>query len=157
MRKPAIVLGLSCVFLLGALAQGRGSTGDPTEQEEGGVAKARVRSCFAGTLKGVFGIKFEGQSLTGGPFVSVSRIVFDGRGHFTTSEIGRFNGNLVQRTFTGPYTVREDCTGFLDFSSDLSDPPHEARGELVIVDGGDEFFVLDNEDGWAASGVGKRL
>ncbi len=78
-------------------------------------------------------------------------------GTFTTNEIGRFNGNLIDRTFTGPYTVNNDCTGFLDFSSTISVPPHDAHGNFVIVDEGKEFFVVDNEEGWAANGVGKRL
>ena len=115
------------------------------------------RKCSTRTLKGAYGIKFEGQKLDTGPLVSVSRITFDGEGRFTTNEIGRFNGNLVQRTFTGPYTVNEDCTGFLDFSSLLTDPPHEAHGDFIIVDEGREFFIVDNEEGWAANGVGKRL
>ena len=116
------------------------------------------RRCSTRTLKGAYGIKFEGQKLNGGgPFVSISRITFDGEGHFTTNEIGRFKGNLVQRTFTGPYTVNDDCTGFLDFSSNLSNPPHEAHGDFVIVNQGQEFFVIDNEDGWAANGAGKKL
>jgi hypothetical protein len=118
---------------------------------------AGSRRCSARTLKGAYGIKFEGQKIGFGPFVSVSRITFDGEGHFTTNEIGRFNGDLVQRTFTGPYTVNDDCTGFLDFSSSLSNPPHEAHGDFVIVNNGQEFFVIDNEEGWAASGVGKKL
>jgi hypothetical protein len=115
------------------------------------------RRCSTRTLNGAYGIKFEGQKLSEGPFVSVSRITFDGEGQFTTNEIGRFNGNLVQRTFTEPYTVNDDCTGFLDFSSTLSIPPHQAHGNFVIVNQGQEFFVIDNEDGWAASGVGKKL
>ncbi len=119
--------------------------------------RPNARKCSNRTLKGAYGIKFEGQKLIGGPFVSVSRITFDGEGRFTTNEIGRFNGNLIQRTFTGPYTVNEDCTGFLDFSSTITNPPHEAHGDFVIVNGGQEFFVVDNEDGWAANGVGKKL
>jgi len=115
------------------------------------------RKCSTRTLIGAYGIKFEGRSLLGGPFVSISRITFDAAGQFTTNEIGRFNGEPIDRTFTGPYTVNDDCTGFLDFSSDLSDPPHEAHGDFVIVDGGKEFFVVDNEEGWAANGVGKKL
>jgi hypothetical protein len=116
-----------------------------------------ARRCSVKTLKGAYGIKFEGQKIGFGPFVSVSRISFDGNGTFSTSEIGRFNGDLVQRTFTGPYTVNDDCTGFLDFTSHLSNPPHEAHGDFVIVNNGQEFFVVDNEEGWAASGVGKRI
>ena len=115
------------------------------------------RRCTTHTLQGAYGIKFEGQKIGVGPYASVSRIVFDGEGHFTTSEIGRFNGALVQRTFSGPYTVNDDCTGFLDFSSNLTTPPHEAHGDFVIVDEGKQFFVVDNEEGWAASGVGTKL
>lgn len=116
-----------------------------------------TRRCSTRTLYGAYGVKFEGQKIGTGPFVSVSRMTFDGVGTFTTNEIGRFNGNLIDRTFTGPYTVNDDCTGFLDFSSEITNPPHVAQGNFVIVDKGREFFVVDNEEGWAASGVGKKL
>ena len=115
------------------------------------------RRCSVKTLKGAYGIKFEGEKIGFGKFVSVSRIVFDGNGTFTTNEIGRFNGEQITRAFTGPYVVNEDCTGFLDFSSSLSTPPHEAHGDFVIVNNGQEFFVVDNEQDWAANGVGKRI
>lgn len=121
------------------------------------TANGGARRCSVRTLNGAYGVKFEGQKINQGPFVSISRMTFDGDGHFTTSEIGRLNGNPVERTFTGPYTVNEDCTGVLDFSSTLSNPPHEAEGNFVIVNEGREFFVVDNEEGWAANGVGKKL
>jgi hypothetical protein len=70
------------------------------------VAQAQAdsgsRRCSTRTLNGAYGIKFEGQKLNEGPFVSVSRITFNGTGQFTTNEIGRFNGNLVQRSFPDP-------------------------------------------------------
>jgi len=127
-------------------------------------AKAeQAGKCSAQTLKGSYGLKFEGikfadqNSATDRRFVSMSLITFDGRATFTTSETGRFEGELVSRTFTGPYFVNPDCTGFLDFSSNLSNPPHEAHGDFVIVDEGKGFFVLDNEAGWAAGGVARKL
>jgi hypothetical protein len=52
---------------------------------------------------------------------------------------------------------RKRSTEHLDFSSTLSNPPHEAFGNFVIVNEGREFFVVDNEEGWAASGIGKKL
>lgn len=115
------------------------------------------QTCSAETLHGSYGIRFEGSKLGAGLYVSVSRITFDGHGQFTVSEIGRSNGSLVQRIFTGPYVVNSDCTGFLDYSSNLTDPPHEAHGNFVIVNQGQEFYIIDNEDGWEASGVGKRI
>ena len=63
----------------------------------------------------------------------------------------------MERTFTGPYTVNADCTGFLDFSSNLTTPPHDVLGNFVIVEQGRETYFLDNEEGWAAIGVGKRM
>src|ERR1043165_1143288 len=115
------------------------------------------RKCSVKTLKGAFGLKLEDEKIGVGTLVSVSRLVFDGNGTFTTSETGRFNGEPLSRTFTGPYVVNDDCTGFLDFSSNLTVPPHEVHGDFVIVNNGQEFFVLDNEEGWAATGVGKRI
>ena len=119
------------------------------------------RKCSNRTLKGAYGIKFEGQKLgTGpiaGPIASIARITLDGEGNFTTNEIGSLNGHLIQRTFSGPYTVNEDCTGFLDFSSNLTDPPHHAHGDFIIVDEGKEFFFVDSEEDWVANGIAKRL
>jgi hypothetical protein len=115
------------------------------------------RKCSLKTLKGAFGIKFEGQRIGLGPLASVSRITFDGNGTFTTSEMGTFNGALVQRTFTGPYVVNDDCTGFLDFTSHLTGPPRSVHGDFVIVNNGQEFFIVDSEENWSANGVGKRI
>jgi hypothetical protein len=120
-------------------------------------AQEPARKCSLKTLKGAFGIKFEGEKIGFGKLVSVSRIVFDGNGTFTTNETGRFNLDPITRTFTGPYVVNEDCTGFLDFTSFITTPPHEAHGDFVIVNNGQEFFIVDNEQGWVANGIGKRI
>ncbi len=150
---PALAIGLLLV------AAGYGLRGFASEGNLLPSASAQEpgRRCSLKTLKGAYGVKFEGQKLGTGPFVSVARITFDGNGTFTTNEIGRFNGELIERTFTGPYVVNEDCTGFLDFDSNITDPPHDAHGNFVIVDNGQEFFVVDNEDEWAANGVGKKI
>ena len=115
------------------------------------------RRCSSRTLKGAYGVKFEGVRVGVGPIASVSRFTFDGEGNFTTSEIGRFNGNPVQRAFSGPYTVYEDCTGFLSFPYTVTGQPHDVHGDFVIVDEGQEFYLLDNSDNWVANGVGKRM
>ena len=161
MRISRILVSACC--LIGMFASGfvlRGYVSPapsglvPTVQAQGGPGS---RKCSNRTLKGAYGIRFQGQKIGEGPVDTVSRITFDGEGSFTTNEIGRFNGNPIQRTFTGPYTVNDDCTGILDFSSNLTDPPHEAHGNFVIVDEGREFYIVDDEQFWSASGVGKRL
>jgi hypothetical protein len=151
------LLGVSAI--VSVLAFGVGYTVPDGSLGLIGAAEAQgpgSRTCSTRTLYGAYGIKFEGQKIGAGPYASVSRIVFDGIGTFTTNEIARFNGAPVERSFTGPYIVNDDCTGYLDFTSHLSNPPHEVHGNFVIVDAGREFFILDNEEGWASSGVGKR-
>ena len=114
------------------------------------------RRCSSRTLQGAYGVKFEGLRVGLGNIAAVARITFDGEGNFATSEVGRFNGNPVQRTFSGLYTVDEDCTGFIAYTSTLTGPPVEVRGDFVVVDGGREIFFLDNSDNWVANGVGKK-
>jgi hypothetical protein len=121
------------------------------------LAASDGTNCSFRTLNGAYGIKFEGSSVTKGQYASVSRVTFDGRGQFTINEIGRFNGDPVDRTFTGPYVVNVDCTGYLDYSSTLSNPPHQAHGNFVIVDEARGLFFTDNEAGWVANGQARKI
>ena len=109
-----------------------------------------IRVPFAALVEAEFPLRGQG-------FIDVSRVTFDGRGQFTINEIGRFNGDPVNRTFTGPYVVNSDCTGYLDYSSTLSNPPHEAHGNFVIVDEAKGLFFTDNEAGWVANGQARRI
>lgn len=158
MNKRLFGLALLCLVLFAGGYVFRGwKSSDLNLIPDAQAQEQDSRRCSAKTLKGAYGVRFEGQRIGVGPIVSVARFTFDGNGTFTTSETGRFNGELLQRTFTGPYVVREDCTGFLDFTSNITVPSHEAHGDFVIVNHGQELFFVDNEEFWAASGVGKRI
>jgi hypothetical protein len=154
-KTAAGMSGAISLFILafvtgeGAIAPRGGFSSNASAEERG--------ACSVQTLKGEFGVKFEGTRLPDQHYISISLMRFDGRGTFTVSELGRFEGQPVNRTFTGPYTVNSDCSGFVDYSSNLTNPPHQAHGAFIIVDHGNELFFLDDEDGWAAGGIGKRL
>lgn len=157
MTKRTLIAGTAGLLLLAAGYSFRSFTTGSHDLLPKVQAQEPARKCSLKTLKGAYGIKFDGQKIGVGPYASIARFSFDGNGTFTTSEIGRFNGNPVQRTFTGPYVVNEDCTGFLDFTSNFTNPPHQAHGDFVIVDNGQEVFFVDSEDGWVADGIGKRI
>ena len=54
-------------------------------------------------------------------------------------------------------TVDPDCRGFIVIPSEIvPGQPHEARGDWVLVDGGKECFIGDNEERWVVNGVGKK-
>lgn len=161
-KSVAISVSLIGVFLLGlGLREGieAGRTGLVQRAHAAGIGPGN-KTCNSHTLTGAYGIKFDGFSIkTGQPVQldSVSLITFDGFQVFTVSERGRFNGEAIDRMFTGPYVVRSDCTGYLDYTTHLTDPLHPVHGEFVIVDEGKEFFVLDDEDSWQATGIEKKL
>src|SRR5262245_29987333 len=96
--KRNTMLCLLAMFAAGFLSRGLvnlsaiASTANANPQGPGS------RKCSAKTLKGAYGIRFEGQKIGTGPVVTVSRIVFDGEGTFTTSETGRLNGDPLKRT-----------------------------------------------------------
>ena len=87
------ILGVLCVIgVFAAGFFGRGLIGLAevdllTTVEAQGSYNRGSQTCSARSLQGSYGIKFEGQKIGTGPFVSVSRITFDGVGSFTTSEV----------------------------------------------------------------------
>ncbi len=118
---------------------------------------SKHRTCSNRTLRGTYGLKLEGHS-PAGPFASVSQITFDGNGKVSGFEIGSLSGQIVERFVSGDYTVNADCRGFIIIPSEIvPGNPHQARGDVVLVDGGKEFFIIDNEAGWVLNGVGKKL
>lgn len=147
-------MGLAAAAI-GAVAFGLATRAGSADSRPDGVG--RDQTCSVRSLNGTFGVKFEGVRLPDKRFNSVALIRFNGRGTFSSSEIGRFGGEQIKRTFSGPYKVNPDCSGFLDFSSNITTPPHEAHGAFVIVDQGQGLFFLDDEDEWAAGGVGRKL
>ena len=113
-------------------------------QENGRDAPGR---CSTRTLRGKYGLKLDGFSPVG-PFASASQIVFDGNGQMSGFEIGSINGHIVERAVAGQYTVDPDCRGTIIIPSEIiPGKPHEARGDFVLVAGGTEFFIIDNEEG----------
>ncbi len=126
------------------------------QQEARAEEAFRSRPCSNRTIRGDFGIKFNGASDAGGAIASVTRISFDGSGKFTGADVSSFGGHIIRRTLTGTYQVNSDCTGTLEFLSNITTPPHTSPGDFVIVSGGDEFFIINSEEGVTANGVGKR-
>src|SRR5215472_10407706 len=96
-------------------------------------------NCSNTVLYGGYGVTGTGTSIGVGPVAFVAVFNFDGDGHLEGTFFQKVNGNNVQVTFTGTYTVDSGCvvsvTNFL--SSGLT-----ATLTLVVVDGGKEFYLL---------------
>jgi hypothetical protein len=130
---------LAAVFS-GALAQGKGN-------------------CSNASLNGSYGVTATGTAIGVGPVALVGVFNYDGQGNFTGIIYQKVNGNNVQLTFTGTYNVDSSCV--------VSDTVYLSNKQIathasVVVDWGNEFYILNTTAPTATSGnvvigTGKKL
>ena len=93
--------------------------------------------CSLATLNGAYGEVLRGEVLNVGPIVAVGVSTFDGKGHFVADQTINLNGDVFEAPLTGTYTVNRDCTG-------IADPVGAGPHSFVIVDGGNQMDLMDN-------------
>jgi hypothetical protein len=110
------------------------------------------RGCSNATLRGSFGYTATGTLLPtavpaplAGPFGEIGRQTFDGNGNTTATATINANGNIVNVTIEGTYTVNPDCTGSM--TRDVSPLGVTAHDDLVIDDDGVELRTIATDPG----------
>ena len=118
----------------------------------------RFGQCSTRTLKGSYGIFADGTVVGVGPTAVIAIFTYDGEGNLTGTGTSKTNGIVAHFTLTGTYTVDEDCN-----ASDVVVFPSGSMAdhEYVIVDDGQEFYLLNTTPGTTTSGnvsvgVGKK-
>jgi hypothetical protein len=108
--------------------------------------------CSNATLRGSFGYTATGTLLPtavpaalAGPFGEIGRQTFDGNGHTTATATINANGNMVNVTIEGTYTVNPDCTGSM--TRNVSPLGVTAHDDLVIDDDGLELRTIATDPG----------
>ncbi len=114
----------------------------------GATAHAKGQ-CSNATLNGHYGVSASGTIIGVGPFALVGVLEYDGKGNLTGTVFQKVNGNNVEVTLTGAYTV--------DLSCIVSDTILASNGGTsthvsVIVDSGKEFYILNTTPPTATSG-----
>ena len=111
--------------------------------------------CSNATLNGTYGLYATGDLIGIGPVGLVGVLTYDGKGTFSGTVFQKVNGNLVQFTVTGTYTVDSNCVS-TDVS--LTSTGQSATHTVVIVDNGNEFYSLNTTASPAnvIVGIGKR-
>jgi hypothetical protein len=147
---PAVVI--SCLML--AIPVFRGT-------QSGIVATVHAQvprdseGCSVATLNAAYGF-FRTGITSAGPLAAVGIATFEGKGGSTARQTIRKNGITVSDLFTdpalsGPYEVDSDCTG------KVLNPDGTAFAHLVVVDGGNELFILSLSDANDVYGVMRRI
>jgi hypothetical protein len=112
--------------------------------------------CSVATLHGAYGFYRTGTTSVG-PLAAVGIATFDGTGAISAArQTIRKNGVTTSDLFTtpagvGPYQVDPDC------GLRLLNPDGSVLGHGVVVDGGNELFILSLSDANSVYGVMKKI
>lgn len=146
----AAAAGLTCVGLMTAVW--------PSLRIPGIVTPVHAKShgCTIASLQGPYGVIRTGiNNVVGGPIARVGLITFNGDGTFGgVRETASTNGEILDWTDmpeTATYTVDPDCTG------SVFNPDGTKGGNIVIVNGGREFFLLVTMPGRIITSMGKKV
>jgi hypothetical protein len=105
--------------------------------------------CSNATLNGSYGLFGSGTIIGVGPVALVGVFTFDGKDNMTGTVIQKVNGNNVEVTFTGTYTVDPSC---LVSDTVLTSTGQTVTHVSVIVDSSKEFYILNTVPPTATSG-----
>ena len=96
--------------------------------------------CSNAILNGSYGLNATGTIIGVGPVGLVGVLKYDGRGTLTGIVFQRVNGNSVQFTLTGSYSVDSNC---IVTDVTVTSTGQTATHTYVIVDSGNEFYSLN--------------
>jgi hypothetical protein len=149
MRRNTVARGFAITFA-SALALGGATVASAAED----------KVCSNATLTGTFGYTITGVVLSApaplaGPFASVGKQSFDGKGNTMATALASANGNPVPLSITGTYVVNPDCTGsFSIVISPFGTAPSPVY--FVIDSDGQEIRAIAAGQGQVTTYIGKR-
>lgn len=121
------------------------------------TANAADKGCNKTSLQGTFVFRGTGSAIEP-PNVFLLSVVFaqtfDGNGGLTATGLQSHNGNILQVTQAGTYTVNSDCSG--TYTALLSPVGITVHFYFVIADSGNELEVISTDAGTVVAGVAKR-
>ena len=142
MRQMIWVAAVGVIVLAGT---GIGAGARIGENNQRGDEKGQTRGCSEATLRGAYGLQFQGTRAVRPPFppgiesfIGVAIRTYDGEGQFT--QLSNVHGAVIgiepDVESTGTYQVNEDCSG--THSSQFVAGGPVVIDRFVIVDGGRE-------------------
>jgi hypothetical protein len=112
------------------------------------------KKCSLASIKGSYGYSYTGTVEGFGGIAAVGPIDFDGTGNTSATYSVNLGGVSFQGSFTGTYTVADDCTGTIII--DLPLLHLSSNGRFVVVENGREAFFMGVDPGVTVTGVAKK-
>ncbi|MBI3679139.1 MAG: hypothetical protein HY235_01845 [Acidobacteria bacterium] len=118
-------------------------------------AVAQTPTCSNKTVRGVYTFANSGTAIVDGNlyfFAAAGKLTADGEGNLEGKDTASTNGRIERRSFTGTYTVNEDCTG----SVRMRVQGFVAGFDVVVAVDGKELQFIQTDPGVIISGTAKR-
>ncbi len=112
------------------------------------------QGCATQSLKGPFIYKFDGNYFDNQgynyPYSAVGRVVPDGNGALTATETNSIFGNVKRNaTYTGTYTVNNDCSGSMVFQYSGG----ASNYDFVFIQATNQLHLIESDQGVTISGT----
>jgi hypothetical protein len=157
-RKLGFVAFLAGLFIVCVILRDGREAGtqtlNTTAQAKDKKDDESCKKCSLKSLKGCYGYSYTGTSGSG-PIAAVGPINFDGDGNTSATYSVNSSGMNFQGSFTGTYTVNEDCTGAVTIHLPLLGI--SSNGRFVIVEEGKEALFMGTDAGVTVTGVARKL
>jgi hypothetical protein len=116
---------------------------------------AQGKECSNALLNGSYSLYASGTVIGVGPVGLVGVLKYDGQSTLTGIVFQRVNGNIVQFTLTGTYSVDSNC---IVTDTTVTSTGQTAMHTYVIADNGNEFYSLNMAETPAnvIVGIGKK-
>ena len=83
-------------------------------------------------------------------------MVADGKGGVTGTDTFSLDGTIAHRTYTGTYSMNEDCTGSIVLQVTAGGTSATGHGDIVAVNNAREINFIQTDPNIIFSGVFKR-
>jgi hypothetical protein len=121
------------------------------------TAKAADKGCSNASVNGTFVFRGAGSVFDPAAVALLSVVfaqTFDGNGVLTSTGMQSHDGNILQVTQTGTYTVNPDCTG--TYTALVSPIGLTVHFFFIIADSGNELHVLSTDPTTLINGVARK-
>jgi hypothetical protein len=152
-----LVLGLSTIGNRAGLTR----TAQAQDEKQSGANKsAKHFKCSNAMIAGRFATRGDGFVPSGPPpapmvpFAEVGLMTLDDGGTLTHDVTVSNNGLILRDVDHGTYTVNKDCKGTMTINIPV--PPFQLNFDLVVADGGEEFYIIGTTPSVVTVGA-KRL
>jgi len=117
-------------------------------------------ACDASSFLGGYGYALSGYSydVQGNIYIlaGAGRMVVDGKGGVTGTDTFSLDGTIAHRTYTGTYSMNDDCTGSIVLQVTAGGTSATSHGDIVAVNNAREINFIQTDPNVILSGAFKR-